>query len=260
MEGLKGTQVDSVSYCAFLDLANWEFPSGNTRALGPDPLKHVVGFCHANQMEFLYSMRMNDVHAAVYPGEKYWSSFKLENLDLLQARLSQETFDQDFLPWIQKKKPEHPLEDLLEYWGYTEGGRHIDQFRNSALGPRAFSWPAFDFAHAEVRKRYLGVIDEACRRYDLDGFEMDRGTSSPDLPLRRGAPEHADHERLHSSDSPAAAGLRKETGVDRFYSPPVFPTLQSSHGRSAWTPRPGWERDGSTCSSPVLGALPSPTR
>ena len=175
MEGLRGTQVDSVSYCAFLDLANWEFPPDNIRALGPDPLKHVVDFCHANGMEFLYSMRMNDVHAAVYPGEKYWSRFKLEHLDLLQARLSPEAFDQDFLPWIQKKKPEHPFEDLLEYWGYTEGGRLIDQFRNSALGPLAFSWPAFDFAHAEVRKHYLGVIDEACRRYDLDGFELDWG-------------------------------------------------------------------------------------
>ncbi len=175
MEGLKGTQVDSVSYCAFLDLANWEFPPDNIRALGPDPLKHVVDFCHTNRMEFLYSMRMNDVHAAVYPGEKYWSRFKLEHLDLLQARLSPEAFDQDFLPWIQKKKPEHPLSDLLEYWGHTEDGRLIDQFRNSALGPLAFSWPAFDFAHAEVRKHYLDVIDEACRRYDLDGFELDWG-------------------------------------------------------------------------------------
>lgn len=67
MEGLRGTQVDSVSYCAFLDLANREFPPDNTRALGPDPLKHVVNFCRANQMEFLYSMQINDVHAAVYP-------------------------------------------------------------------------------------------------------------------------------------------------------------------------------------------------
>ena len=31
--------------------------------------------------------------------------------------------------------------------------------------------------------------------------------------------EHADHERLHSSNSPATSGLRKEKGVDRSYSP-----------------------------------------
>ena len=39
MEGLRETQVDSVSYCAFLDLVNWEFPPDNIRALGLDPSK-----------------------------------------------------------------------------------------------------------------------------------------------------------------------------------------------------------------------------
>ena len=175
MEHLIGTQVDSVTYCGFHDVANWEYPRKNTPGLGPDPLQHVVTFCHSNDMEFLYSMRMNDVHAAVYPGENYWSQFKLENPNLLQARISQKAFQKHFLPWIQKKDPSHPLDHLLEYWGDMDDGRIIDRFRNSNLGPLGFSWPAFDFARTKVRDHYLTIIDEACRRYDLDGVELDWG-------------------------------------------------------------------------------------
>jgi len=171
---VKGTQVDCISYCGFAVVPNWEFPSDNTKLLGPDPLKHVVDFAHGNEMEFIYSLRMNDVHCAVYPGEYRWSPFKRKNLRLLQANISREEFEHRIWPWVRGEIDEHPLHHLLDYWGRKEG-RLIDQFRNSSLGPLAFSWPAFDFAHAEVRAHYLQIIDQACRRYDLDGIELDWG-------------------------------------------------------------------------------------
>ena len=55
--------------------------------LGPDPVQHAVRFAHDNRMEFFFSLRMNDIHCAVYPGLQYWSPFKLENPQLLQSRI-----------------------------------------------------------------------------------------------------------------------------------------------------------------------------
>jgi hypothetical protein len=172
---VKGTQVDSIAFCGFTDVPTWEFPLKNMEALGPKPLDHVVDFAHRNGMEFLYSIRMNDVHCSVYPGVAYWPAFKLENLHLLQANITREDFEQHFWPWVRGTRPDHPLGSLLGWWGDGYEGEVIERFRRSSLGPLAFSWPAYDYARPEVRNHFLSVVEGACRHYDVDGVEFDFG-------------------------------------------------------------------------------------
>lgn len=97
MKDLEGTQVDSLFYCGFGTQPNWEFPRDRIKALGPDPLKHVVDFAHRNKMEFMFSIRMNDIHDSFMPD--HWK-FKLNHPELLQANVTRQEFDQKFLPWI----------------------------------------------------------------------------------------------------------------------------------------------------------------
>ena len=172
MEGLKGTHVNSLAHCGFTTIPHWELPREKIQVLGLDPVQPAVKFAHDNRMEFFFSLRMNDVHCAVYSGLRYWSPFKLENPHLLQSRIYPDRFQETFLPWIKGESEEHPHTPLLEYWG-DGGERTIDKFRNSSMGPISFSWPAFDYAQPEVRQRVLGVIEEASRRYDLEGIELD---------------------------------------------------------------------------------------
>lgn len=172
MNHLKGTHVNGLAHCGLATIPHWELPRKNIRALGPDPVQPAVKFAHDNKMEFFFSIRMNDVHCAVYSGIQYWTPLKLENPHLLQSHISPERFQETFLPWIKGESPDHPHDALLEYWG-NGGRRTIDRFRNSSLGPISFSWPAYDYARPEVRDHFLGVVREACRRYDLEGIELD---------------------------------------------------------------------------------------
>ncbi|MCY3778032.1 MAG: twin-arginine translocation signal domain-containing protein, partial [Candidatus Aminicenantes bacterium] len=172
MNHLKGTHVNGLAHCGLATIPHWELPRKNISALGPDPVQPAVKFAHDNKLEFFFSIRMNDVHCAVYSGIQYWTPLKLENPDLLQSRISRERFQETFLPWINGESADHPHDALLEYWG-NGGRRTIDRFRNSSLGPISFSWPAYDYARPEVRDHFLGVVREACRRYDLEGIELD---------------------------------------------------------------------------------------
>ena len=158
---LEGTHVDSLFYNGHTDYPNWEFPSRNLEALGPDPLKHVVDFAHQNGMEFMYSIRMNEIHCAVLPGITRWSSFKREHLHLLQGKLSREDLDQRVLPWARGETEATPLaEGLKQLWG---AGRDF------------YSWAAYNYAYPEVQDYFLRVVEGACERYDLDGIELDWG-------------------------------------------------------------------------------------
>ena len=64
LKALAGTQVDSLYFCGYTNQPNWEFPQERIAALGPDALQHVVEFAHGHKMEFVYSIRMNDIHSA----------------------------------------------------------------------------------------------------------------------------------------------------------------------------------------------------
>ena len=158
---LEGTHVDSIFYNGHTNEPNWEFPSENLEALGPDPLRHAVQWAHQNGLEFTYSIRMNDLHCAVLPGIQRWSRFKRENLHLLQGNVTPEEFEKRVLPWARGEKKEHPLAEIKR-----QGGRTLREL---------YSWAAYDYAHSEVRAYFLRVIQGACERYDLDGIELDWG-------------------------------------------------------------------------------------
>lgn len=170
---IEGTQVDTIFYQGYTSKPNWEFPSENTKALGPDPLRHVVDYAHSNNMEFFYSIRMNDIHHAVHQGTHYWAKFMVENLHLLQGKVDREWFDEQVIPWMRGETEKHPLTDAWEAgWKvfFPYEGSKPSNFR---------TWSAFDWGCREVRNYFLGVVKEACRRYDLDGIELDWSRTPP---------------------------------------------------------------------------------
>lgn len=156
---LEGTQVDSLAYCAFINGPSWEYPWDNLEGLRPDPINHVVDYAHQKGVEFIYSLRMNDIHKSVYPMQEQWSRFQLENPQVLQAHVGREEFEKKILPWTRGLSKEHPLADVVK----RRGRRSVD----------FHSWACYDYSHPEVRNYLLQVIEEACQRYDLDGIELD---------------------------------------------------------------------------------------
>ena len=99
-------------------------------------------------MEMFGSLRMNDIHDA-WGGVTY--PLKRERPDLLIG--DDHAFEQ-YPHLLDGEKPK-PL------GGYPE---------TAVL--RAF-WSGFDYAEPEVRRHRLEFIEEFCRKYDLDGLELD---------------------------------------------------------------------------------------
>lgn len=145
MNHLIGTQVDTILFCTTRGSTDFlhrtrvaEFNSIGREFLeneGRDCLEVVTEFAHQNGKEMFWSLRMNDVHDAHFP--EMLSEFKKAHLDWLYADVS-ETYGGP---------------SALEYWSRT----------------------AMDFAVEEVRNLWLGVIEEVCENYDIDGVELDFG-------------------------------------------------------------------------------------
>ena len=171
---LEGTQVDSIFYCGYTSVPNWEFPTENTHLIGPDPLKHVVDYAHANGMEFFYSFRMNDIHLSAHRASWLWSKFRMENLHLLQGNIEREWFETEFVPWMRGEVEEHPLAAAV-----GTGKKVLFPEREHGKATDFRTWAAFDWSHKEVRDYYLGLVQEACRRYDPDGIEFDWSRTPP---------------------------------------------------------------------------------
>lgn len=189
---LEGTQVDAIFYCGYVCAPNWEFPAENTRAIGPDPLKHVVDYAHENGMEFFYSFRMNDQHPMLHRGRWTWSDFRMRNLHLLQGKIRREWFDKKFVPWLRGEVEEHPLSQAIEVGKAALFPHHENP------QPRDFrAWAVFDFGLKEVRDYYLRLVQEVCRRYNPEGIEFDWGRAPPFFKTqhRANAPVMADFFR-----------------------------------------------------------------
>jgi hypothetical protein len=161
MSALRDTPVDTISYCGVFTWPVWEFPRDRISALGEDPLKRVVDFAHASGKEFFFNLRMNDCHSSGrnWQGPVWWEPFRLRNRHLLQATISAEAWEKDYLPWIRGESSVYPLQAALDRRG---GGNRDVQ-----------SWSAFDYARAEVREYFVGLVREACERYDVDGIDLD---------------------------------------------------------------------------------------
>ena len=102
---------------------------------GTDSIELSLAFCRQHDIEYFWSLRMNDIHDAL-PGE-IW-------------RLGR---------W-KHENPEYILGNLADWDRYP------------AHDPRKW-WTSMDFATAEVRDYLFRIIQEVCQRYDVDGIELD---------------------------------------------------------------------------------------
>lgn len=154
MKTLPETHVDSIYYCGFVTEPRWEtsYPMGREN----DPVKITVEFARRNDLECVFSMRMNDIHDSFIAGRL--NRFKREHPEFLLADFTAPDSFQPFLRWNQNQGG-HPLKATRRAFGNQSSDW--------------FSWSAQDYAAPEVRKRFLHYIEEACRRYDLDGVELD---------------------------------------------------------------------------------------
>jgi hypothetical protein len=161
MAALRDTPVDTISYCGVFTWPVWEFPRDRIAVLGEDPVKLIVDFAHASGKEFFFNLRMNDGHSSGrnWQGPVWWEPFRLRNRHLLQSTISAEAWEKDYLPWIRGESSAYPLQAVLD----RRGGSNRD----------VQSWSAFDYAHAEVRDYFVGLVREACQRYDVDGIDLD---------------------------------------------------------------------------------------
>jgi len=156
---LLGTNVDSVFYCSgattmfthltqvaetfgeFVADDHWEYcvnGRDNIRALaesGHDVLALTAEFCRSNDIEVFFSHRINDIH------------------DALPAWTTE----------MSRWKREHPEYLMGEAGDYEKYGR---------ASPKAY-WTALDFERPEVLDYLLRILEDVCRRYDVDGIEID---------------------------------------------------------------------------------------
>ncbi len=152
--GLEGSHVDAVFYCTTANFAlhthdsrcaeiydvSDEILFSSSRALdfisqGRDNLQLVVDFCHANEMEAFWSLRMNDTHDNWYPALQ--SEFKRRHPEFLL---------------FQPADVGRPRQGLVE--------SHMNA-------------TAVDYGHQDVRDLQFEIIRDVCERYDVDGIELD---------------------------------------------------------------------------------------
>ena len=175
------TQVDSIYYCTGGGGLFWahqpqvgevlsESVNENTaqyakdmrdglaamKKLGTDPLAVVVDFGHKNGKEVFWSYRMNNA-------------------------------EDSYAPWsLSRRKKEHPelLMGVPSDWG-----------KYPQTHPKAW-WAAWDFAKPEVRDYLFRICEDVCRRYDIDGIELDFIRHPmyfrPNLDGRPAEPEHVE--------------------------------------------------------------------
>jgi hypothetical protein len=163
LTGILGTQVDSVFYCTgattifthltkvgetygeFIDQTcdqewalGWLNLKNNIQALrqnGQDVLNIVVEWCKKNSLEIFWTHRINDIHD------------------------SMRTCDPELSRW----KREHP-----EYCMGPAG----DALKGNLNSPKAW-WSSLDFERPEVLDYLYRITEDVCRRYDIDGIEID---------------------------------------------------------------------------------------
>ncbi len=149
MTPLKGSQVESVSYCTTVGTfgafthktavgetftkqeQGYRFnPLSEMIKRGTDPLRIVTGYCRENGLEVFWSLRMNDTHdASKLYRSLFFSQFKKDHPEVLFGT------------------PENP--------------------------PKFGLWSAVDFGAAPVREFVENVIAEVLENYEVDGVELD---------------------------------------------------------------------------------------
>jgi len=162
--GLEGSHVDAIFYCTTGNFAMhshdsrcakelydvYDIPLGEAGIFvssssrshhldfisqGRDNLQLIVDFCHANEIEAFWSLRMNDIHDNWYPSLQ--PEFKRRHPEFLL---------------FQPEDVGRPRQGLVE--------PHMNA-------------TALDYEHQEVRDLQFAIIEDVCQRYDIDGIELD---------------------------------------------------------------------------------------
>lgn len=143
---LTGTPAKGLSYCGNFGVPVWDLPPARLAALGGDPLLPVVQFWRQEGRVFFFSMRMNDYHHSWSNAAHNWDEFRRSHRHWFLKPPSDDEWRSQFLPWIEGRGPQPKF---------------------------APEWLAYDYAIPAVRAHFLDQLREACRRYDLDGAELD---------------------------------------------------------------------------------------
>lgn len=146
IEPLVRTPVAGLAYCGNFGVAVWELPPARLAALGEDPLQPILEFWRREGRTFLFSMRMNDYHHGWSNAPHYWTDFRRAHRHWFLQPPSESEWQTRYIPWL-------------------EGRGSQPAFKVETLG--------YDYGLPAVRAHFLDTLREACRRYDLDGVELD---------------------------------------------------------------------------------------
>ncbi len=155
---LVNSPVKGLSYCGNFGSAIWDLKRegsvaagrDNLAALGDDPLQPILNWWKRDGRTFFFSIRMNDLHQAWMNFPSMWDSVRRAQRHLFLKPPTEEEWQTQFVPWLTGK-------------GSNPVGK---------IGPSSTNM-GYDYSLPKVREHYLGILREACRRYDLDGVEFD---------------------------------------------------------------------------------------
>lgn len=161
------TRTDGLSYCGNFGTRAWELPRTHIAALGEDPLLPVVKFWRKDGRKFFFAMRMNDKHHASFNWDHMWDRFRLTHRDCFLRPPDEAEWRREYLPWIND-----PVK-----WDQNDGGGYPATLpaalRNGPRKEANAEALLFDYSKPAVREYYLSTLRQACRRYDLDGADLD---------------------------------------------------------------------------------------
>ena len=165
------------------------------RASGQEPLALVCGRCHRHGMHLYASLRMNDGHFSFPPPADQPApgapDFGVPHPDQLWNH--------------QRGAQASPL--TSEFW------RRHPEYRIGENWPgSAFSADLLDYAHAEVRAWWLGVITDIAARFDDRRSGARLHAQSVLLPPRSGGRRPPPHDRVRTR---GARGARRSRAAAR---------------------------------------------
>ncbi len=163
----KKTEVAGLAYCGNFGLPIWEMKRDPIAALGDDPLQPILQFWKRDGRTFFFSMRMNDKHHAYFNWAHLWDDFRRTHRYWFLQPPSDAEWKDEVLPWLNDPARPGPQEMWAKVQTQPEALRAGPN--REANGEKLL----YDYSKEEVRSHYLAILREACRRYDLDGVELD---------------------------------------------------------------------------------------
>jgi hypothetical protein len=164
---LAHTAAAGLSYCGDFGPPLWKLQRVQLAVLGADPLQPILQYWRRDGRTFFFSMRMNDKHHAYFNWAHLWDDFRRTHRHWFLKPPSAAAWKDDFLLWLNDSTRPGPQEMWARVTTQPEELRH--GANREANGDRLL----YDYSKEEVRSHYLDILREACRRYELDGVELD---------------------------------------------------------------------------------------